>query len=313
MKDEKLKKEVEKFYEGRNGICCNCETESSVDFINGGFSTINGYFKSLFNQKYKPEDILVLVPNSKGPNNKDEVYQKLDDQLKLISIASKEIEPNKMTITTYHSSKGLECKVCILLNVDNLRDKKLLYVGMTRASERLCIHSFSLGGGKTFKELLSCYEEITTAYIKSDIPNYVGFDPDIEEPSYIENVRKKYPNAYKPWVKSEESELIYLYSSEKSIEEIAESLGRQKGGIISKLKKLGIISNDNKPTKKSTKDKAKYPMRSEHLIEHNLWEDERKLRYIDLEVSGTEIEDLPGSSIAQKDGPKSAFKKLPHL
>lgn len=103
-----------------------------------------------------------------------------------------------------------------------------------------------------------------------------------------------------------------MYSSEKNVEEIAESLGRQKGGIISRLKKLGLISNDNKPTKKSANDKAKYHMKSEHLIEHNLWEDERKLRYIDLEVSGKEIEDLPGSS-AQKDGTKSEFKKLPHL
>ena len=181
MKDEKLKKEVEKFYEGRNGICCNYKTENCVDFISGGMDTINRYLSDLFlNQKYNPEDVLVLVPNIKGPNNKDEIYQKLDDQLKLISVASKEIEPNKMTITTYHSSKGLECKVCLLLNVDNLSDKKLLYVGMTRASEKLCIHSFSPGGGKTFKELLSCYKEIT-APIKSDILTSAGFDSAMEE------------------------------------------------------------------------------------------------------------------------------------
>ena len=141
---------------------------------------INRYLSDIFlNQKYNPEDVLVLVPNSKGPNNKDEIYQKLDDQLKLISIASKEIEPNKMTITTYHSSKGLECKVCLLLNVDNLSDKKLVYVGMTRASEKLCIHSCSHGGGEIFKELLSCYEE-TTAPIKSDILTPEGFDSVME-------------------------------------------------------------------------------------------------------------------------------------
>jgi hypothetical protein len=103
----------------------------------------------------------------------------LDDQLKLISIASKEIEPNKMTITTYHSSKGLECKVCILVNVDCLIDKKLVYVGMTRASEKLCIHSFSHSGGKIFKELLSCYEEMI-APIKSDTLTFEGFDSAIE-------------------------------------------------------------------------------------------------------------------------------------
>jgi hypothetical protein len=180
MKDDKLKKEVEKFYEGRNGICCNYKTENSVDFISGGMDPINRYLSDIFlNQRYNPEDVLVLVPNSKGPNNKDEIYQKLDDQLKLISIASKEIEPNKMTITTYHSSKGLECKVCLLLNIDNLSDKKLVYVGMTRASEKLCIHSCSHGGGEIFKELLSCYEE-TSAPIKSDILTSAGFDSVME-------------------------------------------------------------------------------------------------------------------------------------
>ena len=191
MKNNKLKKEVEKFYEGRNGICCNYETENCVDFISGGMDTINRYLNDLFlNQKYNPEDVLVLVPNTKGPNNKDEIYQRLDDQLKLISIASKNVEPNKMTITTYHSSKGLECKVCLLLNVDNLSDKKVLYVGMTRASNKLCIHSFSSGGGKIFKELLSCYNEIT-APIKSETL-IAGSDPALEEQKNI-SAEVEYP------------------------------------------------------------------------------------------------------------------------
>lgn len=181
MKDEKMRKEVEKFYEGKSGICCNYKTENNVDFISGGMDLINEYLSDLFlNQKYSPEDVLVLVPNIKGLNNRDEIYQKLDDQLKSISIASKEIEPDKMTITTYHSSKGLECKVCLLLNVDSITDKKLLYVGMTRASEKLCIHSFSHDGGEIFKELLSCYEG-TIAPIKSDILTCAGFDSAMED------------------------------------------------------------------------------------------------------------------------------------
>ena len=230
MKDEKLKKEVEKFYEGRNGICCNYKAENNVDFISGGLDNINGYLNDLFlNQKYNPEDVLVLVPNSKGPNNKDEIYQKLDVQLKSISVASKEVEPNKMTVTTYHSSKGLECKVCILLNVDNLNDKKLVYVGMTRASEKLCIHSFKPDEGKTFKELLSCYEELM-APIKNDTLTFASFDSVLEEekPFSVENIREKYPNAYKPWEKKEELELIDLYNSGEGIKEIAESLWKTK-------------------------------------------------------------------------------------
>jgi hypothetical protein len=48
MKDNKLKREVEKFYEGRNGICCNYENESGVDFISGDMDTINRYLNDLF-------------------------------------------------------------------------------------------------------------------------------------------------------------------------------------------------------------------------------------------------------------------------
>jgi superfamily I DNA and RNA helicase len=277
MKDEKLKKEVEKFYEGRNGICCSYEVENNVDFISGGMENINGYLNDLFlTQKYNPEDVLVLVPNRHGPNNMDEIYQKLDIQLQSISIASKEIEPNKMTVTTYHSSKGLECKVCILLNVGNLNDKKLLYVGMTRASEKLCIHSFKPDEGKIFKELLACYEEMM-APIKNDTLSYkILNDLDMYDktPSSIENIRKEHPNAYKAWGKKEELELINLYKSGKSIEEIAESLGRQYGGIKSRLKKLGLISDDVRPIKNNVNVETKYPIKSEHLIEPDLWKEE---------------------------------------
>jgi len=60
-----------------------------------------------------------------------------------------------MNITTYHSSKGLENKIAILLNVDTIHEKKLLYVGTTRASEKLYLHStsFQKGIGKKLMAL----------------------------------------------------------------------------------------------------------------------------------------------------------------
>jgi len=62
-----------------------------------------------------------------------------------------------MNIMTYHSAKGLENKISILLNVDAIHKKKLLYVGTTRASEKLYIHSssFSKGIGKDLIALVS--------------------------------------------------------------------------------------------------------------------------------------------------------------
>ena len=63
-------------------------------------------------------------------------------EMKLNCINEKDqISGEKMVITTYHSSKGLENKIAILTDFDRLYDRKVAYVGMTRASEHLFIHA----------------------------------------------------------------------------------------------------------------------------------------------------------------------------
>ena len=151
------------------------------------------------------------------------------------------------------------------------------------------------------------------APIKSDILTY-SFDPDMEEekPVSVYNIRKEHPNAYKLWEREEELELIDLYNSGKSIEEIAESLGRNKGGIKARIGKLGIISDDLESTKKRVNGESKYPVKNEHLIEPNLWGEEKKSRSID---GGTPKENEAPASlpVIQKGGIKSAFRKLGKL
>ncbi|MGB3907930.1 MAG: UvrD-helicase domain-containing protein [Methanomethylovorans sp.] len=153
MLDDELRREVENFYEGREGICQNFESEGTVNFFTGDHKQINSVLLDLLKSGYNPGDIIVLGPSKSG---NEYLYQRLDESLKRVSVVSKEIDNNKLIITTYHSSKGLENKVCILLNVDQLDNRKLIYVGLTRASEKLYIHSYS--PGKVFKELLSCYK-----------------------------------------------------------------------------------------------------------------------------------------------------------
>ena len=76
-----------------------------------------------------------------------------------------------MILTTYHSSKGLESKVAVLADVDGVarlgyqgltetRKRKLVYVGLTRASEKLLIHSNS-EDGQYYQKLKSLFEEIS--------------------------------------------------------------------------------------------------------------------------------------------------------
>jgi len=249
MKDEKLKKEVEKFYEGRDNIVSICETDNSIEFIKGNIDIVNEHLLSLLtSSNYTPQDVLILVPHSKGKNGTEEIYKKLDKRLRVVGISAKETKTDRMDVITYHSSKGLECKVCFLLNVDSIEDKKLLYVGMTRASEKLFIHTFLPEGGTIFNELLSCYNEMILP-IREEIVTFenVNISTDQDKKVYsIENIREKHPNAYKQWDRKEEFKLIELYDSGKSLEEIANILGRKESGIRSRLKKLGYFEEEVK-------------------------------------------------------------------
>jgi len=56
----------------------------------------------------------------------------------------------------------------------------------------------------------------------------------------IDDIRNTHPNAYNPWTTEEENMLISEYRTGKTIEELMVILGRQRGGITSMLRKLGI-------------------------------------------------------------------------
>ena len=57
----------------------------------------------------------------------------------------------------------------------------------------------------------------------------------------LEEIRAKYPNAYRPWTKKANNSLATLYKSGKSIEELTLLFQRNNGAITSRLRKLGMI------------------------------------------------------------------------
>jgi len=59
--------------------------------------------------------------------------------------------------------------------------------------------------------------------------------------SPLDQIQKHAPKAYAPWIPQEEAKLRTLYTTGMSHEEIAEELGRQPGGITSRLRYLGLI------------------------------------------------------------------------
>lgn len=58
--------------------------------------------------------------------------------------------------------------------------------------------------------------------------------------SYMRKVRDKYPNAYKPWREEDDNLLAELYSEGRTVEDMTYIFQRNKGGITSRLNKLGL-------------------------------------------------------------------------
>lgn len=70
--------------------------------------------------------------------------------------------------------------------------------------------------------------------------------PTVVQTSSLDQIRKFYRNAYRPWTPDEERRLIELFRNGRSIREIAQVLGRQVGGIQSRLQKLGFIQHKDR-------------------------------------------------------------------
>lgn len=141
LSDKKLKREVSKFYDGKDGIRNQTNISDEIEFIEGGYDTIATLLHELLNRVgFKPEEILILTPKWEDANN---LYSTLPRDLQPKCKVTREVIDKRVLITTYHSSKGLESRICILVNIDDVSesDLKLIYVGMTRASQRLYIHA----------------------------------------------------------------------------------------------------------------------------------------------------------------------------
>lgn len=64
---------------------------------------------------------------------------------------------------------------------------------------------------------------------------------DVKALSYIEKTRANYSKAYKPWTEDEEAYLLSLYYNKTPIDDICRMMERNRGGITSRLSKLGVL------------------------------------------------------------------------
>jgi len=62
----------------------------------------------------------------------------------------------------------------------------------------------------------------------------------------ITEVRKEFPQAFQPWTEEEEKQLTRLFHEGKSLAQIARIHQRKRGAIRTRLKKLGLVRDDEK-------------------------------------------------------------------
>ena len=96
-----------------------------------------------------------------------------------------------------------------------------------------------------FHEFLSkcivCYDNATGRYMV-DMPaaEQEADELSVVEPvSHMEQQKAIYHNAYSPWSEEDDQRLAQLYMSGKNIDELMIFFQRNRGSIISRLRKLG--------------------------------------------------------------------------
>jgi len=130
-------REVDEFYEKGKDIVLKNIQKNSIELLEERYLSISKLFQQLLGE-YEYEDILLLAPTWQMVNA---IKRTLPYEIQQHIISSKVLKEKKSIFTTYHSSKGIESKVTIVVNPERIEERKLLYVAVTRASHRLIIYT----------------------------------------------------------------------------------------------------------------------------------------------------------------------------
>ena len=86
------------------------------------------------------------------------------------------------------------------------------------------------------------FKKITNLISKIDATSEEEQNSNAE--SYITAIRKKHKNAYKPWSKKDDKNLIDEFKKNHDLKNLAKRFNRQIGGIKSRLRKLKLIEDN---------------------------------------------------------------------
>ena len=218
-----------------------------------------------FNYKY--DDISVISLNKLYIPNKSEKY-KTEVDIMIESLHNKGTD-----ITTYYSAKGTENKVIFIpsideFDIDKLSErypdktkeeileefKKLLYVGMTRATEVLIISSLNSEASDSLKKLLEVFD-FENDFINIDTDSndfYSVFNKEINKNENIEKNHTKF-SEIKEVIEEEkitdiviqkEKEVLKIDIDERDNIEIEKEI-EKKFPSAHKFTKMGLIKAEN--------------------------------------------------------------------
>ena len=183
-------------------------------------------------------------------------------KLKDNHVDAKDKEKADMIFSTVHRSKGMEYDSVWMVNdfrnrsdlekiiaeseeVDETRlieEINLAYVAITRAKKQLHIHQRMLPEEYKAPQHIKVYggrpEPESRSARSSSAPN--DEKPRQGSSEWLEKKREKNKAAYKPWTENEDFELTEMYCNREKVKEIAFKLGRSRGAIRSRIKKLEL-------------------------------------------------------------------------
>jgi F-box protein, helicase, 18 len=189
-----------------------------------------------------------------------EYENEIFDILKLLKdkhVSLKEKQNAQMIFTTVHRCKGLEYDEVFLAEDFITKDKidkqtenfleplqliklneeiNLLYVAVTRAKSKLHIPysmlppNFPVKGNIIGTKQKPTENKNEKKYINSNFDKNKSFKNDIQ----------KFEKSYAPWTDDLDDELTILYCKNMDVQKIADKMGRTKGAIWSRIKKLQL-------------------------------------------------------------------------
>ena len=163
-------------------------------------------------------------------------------------------EPRKeefahVTIPVKEALKGISCRLMKSGNTYENSNTPKFSLSLSKTFEGQNELDLSKEVAETmmtqFHEFLSkcivCYDNATGRYMV-DMPA-AGQEADelsvVEPVSHMEQQKAIYHNAYSPWSEEDDQRLAQLYMSGKNIDELMIFFQRNRGSIISRLRKLG--------------------------------------------------------------------------